>query len=297
MRKVIDLECDLPPDEAGDPRKLESATHPPGYGDPERLDPLPGHGFSNYQRIFTRRADGGASTGVEKKHGMSIAAFVTLMDRAGVEVGLLRAGNQLIADVLEQYPKRFIGLATISPHDGMRGVRELVRLVQDHGFGAMRVSSLYNMVPASDRRYYPLYAKCVELDIPVRIYTNMPVSPTDRPCEPHAIRAISTGSPWISGTAHRRRPERLQPWVNEMVATCSGGIEDLYADTASHHPRYFRGAGSGWEQFMQFGNTRCCRTRSWSASSWEAFGTCPWKTLIEEYEKLPLKAAVLDEVA
>src|SRR5579863_9834151 len=47
MRKVIDLECDLPPDENGHPRKVEAlSTHPPGYGDPERLPPLPGHGFS-----------------------------------------------------------------------------------------------------------------------------------------------------------------------------------------------------------------------------------------------------------
>ena len=59
MRKVIDLECDLPPDENGNPRKLEAATHPPGYGDPERLPPLPGHGFSNYEHIFTRRTEGG----------------------------------------------------------------------------------------------------------------------------------------------------------------------------------------------------------------------------------------------
>jgi hypothetical protein len=57
MRKVIDLECDLPPDENGTPRKLEAATHPPGYGDPERLPPLQGHGFSNYACIFTRRGD------------------------------------------------------------------------------------------------------------------------------------------------------------------------------------------------------------------------------------------------
>jgi hypothetical protein len=140
MRKIIDLECDLPPDENGNPRKLEAATHPPGYGDPERLEPLPGHGFSNYERIFTSRTDGGPAPEPTKKHGMSLADFVALMDRAGVEVGVLRAGNALIADVLAQYPKRFIGLATISPHDGMRGVRELVRLVQDHGFGALRVS-------------------------------------------------------------------------------------------------------------------------------------------------------------
>ncbi len=53
MRKVIDLECDLPPDENGNPRKLEAATHPPGYGDPERLPPLQGHGFSNYRGAGT----------------------------------------------------------------------------------------------------------------------------------------------------------------------------------------------------------------------------------------------------
>jgi hypothetical protein len=57
MRKAIDLECDLPPDENGKARKTEEATHPPGFGDPERLPPQPGHGFSNYERIFTRRSD------------------------------------------------------------------------------------------------------------------------------------------------------------------------------------------------------------------------------------------------
>jgi uncharacterized protein len=133
MRKVIDLECDLPPDENGNPRKLEAATHPPGYGDPERLPPLEGHGFSNYARIFTRRADGAAGTEAEpqRKSGMSIADFIGMMDRAGVEIGVLRAGNAIITDILAQYPKRFLGLASISPHDGMRGVRELVRLVQE----------------------------------------------------------------------------------------------------------------------------------------------------------------------
>ena len=30
---------------------------------------------------------------------------------------------------------------------------------------------------------------------------------------------------------------------------------NLYCDTAAHHPRYFGVKGSGWEQFLQFGNT------------------------------------------
>ena len=100
MRKVVDLECDLPPDENGNPRQLEAATHPPGYGDPERLPPLPGHGFSNYARIFTRRGDGATGTEAEpeKKSGMSIADFIGMMDRASVKIGVLRAGNAIITE-------------------------------------------------------------------------------------------------------------------------------------------------------------------------------------------------------
>ena len=57
------------------------------------------------QRIFTRRTDGETASAPTTKHGMSLGDFVALMDRAGVEVGVLRAGNAIIADVLAQYPQ------------------------------------------------------------------------------------------------------------------------------------------------------------------------------------------------
>jgi predicted TIM-barrel fold metal-dependent hydrolase len=221
---------------------------------------------------------------------MSIADFVGLMDRAGVEVGVLRAGNAIIADILAKFPKRFIGLATISPHDGMRGVRELVRLVQDIGFGAMRVSSLYNMIPASDRRYYPLYAKCVELDIPVRIYSNMNYA-TDRPYDlghPRHLDQVAMDFPELRIVAALSG----WPWVNEMVALLRRH-PNLYCDTASHHPRYFGVSGSGWEQFLQFGNT-LLQDKIMVGLSWEAFGLS-MEALIEEYTALPLKDVVIDK--
>ena len=62
----------------------------------------------------------------------------------------------------------------------MRGVRELERRVREQKFRALGVSALVDGIPASDRRYYPLYAKAVELDIPVRIYSSMNYA-TDRP--------------------------------------------------------------------------------------------------------------------
>ena len=46
MRRVIDLECVLPPDENGVARQyLGAAGHRIGEGDPELLPPLAGYGF------------------------------------------------------------------------------------------------------------------------------------------------------------------------------------------------------------------------------------------------------------
>jgi predicted TIM-barrel fold metal-dependent hydrolase len=145
------------------------------------------------------------------------------------------------------------------------------------------------MVPASDRRYYPLYAKCVELDIPVRIYANMNYA-TDRPYDlghPRHLDQIAMDFPELRIVAGLSG----WPWVNEMVALLRRH-PNLYCDTASHRPRYFGVAGSGWEQFLQFGNT-LVQDKIMVGLSWEAFGI-PMEAVIEEYAALPLKEPVLD---
>ena len=146
------------------------------------------------------------------------------------------------------------------------------------------------MVPASDRRYYPLYAKCVELDIPVRIYTNMNYA-TDRPYDlghPRHLDQIAMDFPELRIVAGLSG----WPWVNEMVALLRRH-PNLYCDTASHRPRYFGVAGSGWEQFLQFGNT-LLQDKIMVGLSWEAFGL-PMEALIEEYAALPLKDRVIEK--
>ncbi len=169
VRKVIDLECLLPPDEQGRPRQYhEQASHRIGYGDPELLEPRPGYGFANYQNIFRKRVNPSDKSGAPgKPAGQSIKEFVAELDREGAEVSVLgRVDNYVLADVVKEFPKRFFALASISPFDGMRGVREFEHLVKERGLNGLRVAALYNNLAASDRRYYPLYAKCVELDVP-----------------------------------------------------------------------------------------------------------------------------------
>ena len=109
VRKIIDLECLLPPDEQGKPRQYhEQASHRIGYGDPELLPPRPGYGFDNYRNIFRKRVDPKAEASESKKpKGQSIKEFVEELDREGAEVSVLgRVDNTMLADVVAEYPKR-----------------------------------------------------------------------------------------------------------------------------------------------------------------------------------------------
>ena len=60
-----------------------------------------------------------------------------------------RAGNAIIADVLAQYPRRFIGLATISPHDGGSTKASEVPSSGDQTLNSERLKTLYGSAQSS----------------------------------------------------------------------------------------------------------------------------------------------------
>ncbi len=47
----------------------------------------------------------------------------------------------MLADVVKEYPRRFFALASISPFDGMRGVREFEHLIKERGLNGLRVAA------------------------------------------------------------------------------------------------------------------------------------------------------------
>ena len=80
--------------------------------------------------------------------------------------------NERIADLCRKYPDVFIlGFAGSDPHKGMAAVRELERAVKELGLKGCYVNPWYHQIKANDRRYYLLYEKCAELDIPVSLHT------------------------------------------------------------------------------------------------------------------------------
>lgn len=281
--QVIDLEGYLP---GRTPSPYVETNGPDG---PDRLPMPEGYGFPNYSTIFSSRA--GEVELDTRPIAERAGEMVQLMDKANVSKCVLSTGaNTITSEVISLFPSRVIGFAHLSAYDGMRAVRELERLVREEGFRGLSIASLYDQVRAGDARYYPLYAKCVELGIPVRIYTAMTYA-NDRPYDlghPRELDRVAIDFPelkMIAGLAG-------WPWVNEMVGLLRRH-PNLYADTAAHRPRHFGTKGSGWEQFLQFGNT-LVQDKIMVGLSWTLLGMT-MEEAIEEYLTLPLKESVKEK--
>ncbi len=289
MTRVIDLEISVPQSEA-DPAIHAISNGRPGtpiYGSLPRPE---GYGFDNYAKVFRQASNRKPKTEGPVADG-GYKQLVADMNAAGVEKGLLvGAANTAIAMIHQEFPNRFFTLVNINPMDGMRGVKELERLVRDEGAGGMRVSPLYTCIPANDKRYYPLYSKCCELDVPVRIYTAMTYA-NDRPYEiahPRHLDEICIDFPELRVIAGLGG----WPWINDMVGLLRRH-PNLYADTAAHRPKYLAQPGSGWEQFLQFGNT-LLQDKIMVGLSRYLFSTS-FEELIKEYQELPIKEKVMEK--
>ena len=124
-------------------------------------------------RCSNRCVDGDPANG--RKQAPPIQDTLAEMDRAGVSVGMLCAwhgpggpmiSNDEVAQYCRAYPDRFIGIASVDLFRPMEAVRELRLRVKRDGFKGLRVLPWVWGLPPDDRRYYPLFAECCELDVP-----------------------------------------------------------------------------------------------------------------------------------
>lgn len=99
-----------------------------------------------------------------------------VMDAGGVELVLLSAwcgpggmliSNDEVAAAVEEDPTRRRGIATADVRSPVDACREVRRCVQELGFVGVRIVPWLWQLPPNDRRFYPLYAACVELGVPL----------------------------------------------------------------------------------------------------------------------------------
>ena len=146
-------------------------------------------------------------------NGISHEEMLRRMDAAGIEMSFLIANKsgqmvlpsssfipyEVVADAVKAHPDRFKGLAGIDPTQGMKGVKELERAVNDLGFiGAHWYPHWFDM-PPNHARVYPSMPSASNSTFRSRCRSVSPWSiRRTGACAALAARSRSTMSPAIS---------------------------------------------------------------------------------------------------
>jgi uncharacterized protein len=165
--------------------------------------------------------------------GVTIDDYLRMMDAAGVEHSLLiavRCGPRdwkyafeipytQVAQWCDNYPDRFSGLAGIDPSRGMEQLRDLEFAVKELGFVGAHAYPHWMRLPPDAAQWYPIYAKCCELDIPYMLQVGQNLI-----YQQH-VRLPSVAKPILLDQVAIDFPElRLigihigTPWHDEMIA-------------------------------------------------------------------------------
>ena len=200
---------------------------------------------------------------VELRPGVPLETYLEKMDRARIQRSLLiavRAGDLRIkgsfeipyarvADICQRYPDRFSGLAGVDPTRGMQGLRDLEYAVKEYGFVGAHLYPHWFGLPPDHARYYPIYAKCCELEIPIMMQVG------------HCLRyqreriLPSVGRPITLDQIAIDFPELVligihlgYPWTEEMISV-AWKHEHVYIGSDAYAPRHWP------ESFVHFINT------------------------------------------
>ena len=115
------------------------------------------------------------------KHGQvddPIGQALAEMDKWGVGKAMLGISgpNSTNLQACKDNPKRFFPSYGANPNEGMDAVRKIRSLHKEHGIKTVTgfPCGLCPQVPINDKRWYPIYATCVELDLPICMTCGVP---------------------------------------------------------------------------------------------------------------------------
>jgi 4-oxalmesaconate hydratase len=154
--------------------------------------PLPSRASLEITDDDIRAGIEGAQLKMQRERGIDLTIFSPRaagmghhVGNAGVSLTWTQICNDLIHRVCGLYPDRFAGVCQLPQSPGVAPetcVDELERCVNELGFVGCNLNpdpsgGYFNAPPLSDRWWYPLYAKLVELDVPAMIHVSGSCNP------------------------------------------------------------------------------------------------------------------------
>ena len=177
-----------------------------------------------------------------------ISVTLHQMDRFGVEIGLIGAGGEVGTKALKDHPDRFIAIGNVDPNRGMDGIRDMVRQYETYGvraFGAFN-AGYHPQVGIGDALMYPIYAKCVELGVPIFACAGVP-GPRF-PMWPQEVRLIDQVMYDFPELVFVTR-HGCEPW-EDLAIKLMLKWPNLYYSTSAFAPKHYP------EAIIRYANTR-----------------------------------------
>ena len=159
---------------------------------------------------------------LQRKRGSDLTLFSPRASAMGhhegdeaVSLSWTRACNDLIARVVELYPDNFAGVCQLPQSPGAplaASIAELTRCVRDLGFVGCNLNpdpsgGHWTAPPLTNRHWYPLYEKMVELDVPAMVHVSASCNPNFHATGAHYINADTTAfMQFIQGDLFRDFP-------------------------------------------------------------------------------------------
>lgn len=180
----------------------------------------------------------------EKYKALDIFGVIFAIDAESV-TGIPYLGNDYVASVVQRYSDQFIGFASVDPWKGKMAGQELERSVKELGLRGLKLHPSAQAFYANDPRFYPLWEKCAELDIPVLFHSGQTGLGAGQPggggiklkyCQPIPY-FDDVAADFPSLTIIMAHP--AVPWQEEQLSVALHK-QNVYIDLSGWSPKYFR---------------------------------------------------------
>jgi hypothetical protein len=176
--------------------------------------------------------------------------LVQEMDKYGIERGMINVDfeSQASLRALREYPDRFFASYEVNPNNGMDEVRKIVALHEQFGIKSLTAfpCGLCPQVPIDDKRFYPIYAKAVELDIPICVCSGVPGPRL--PMAPQHVERIDEVC-WFFPELKFVMRHGAEPWT-ALAVKLMLKWPNLYYSTSAFAPKHYP------KDIVDFANTR-----------------------------------------
>lgn len=179
-----------------------------------------------------------------------VAYTVAQMDRFHIERAMLNIDddNAVSREALTRFPQRFFCAYEANPNRGMDEVRKIRRLHQEFDIKAVTgfPSGLCPQVPVNDKKWYPIYAALVDLDLP--FCPCMGVPGPRLPMAPQKVELLDEVC-WFFPELRIVTRHGCEPWT-DLACKLMLKYPNLHYMTSAFAPRHYP------EEIIRFANTR-----------------------------------------